>query len=39
MPPVGKTVFSLVAGVANGVEGSRGQDSHGVERPNANPCP
>ncbi len=38
-PPTGKTVFSLVAGVQNGVEGSLGQDSRGVERPNANPCP
>ena len=38
-PPVGKTVFSLVTGVANGVEGSLGYDSRGAERPNENPCP
>ena len=38
-PPSGKTVFSLVTGVANGVEGSLGQDGRGVERPNTNPCP
>ena len=39
MPPLGKTAFSLVTGVYNGVEGNLGQDSRGVERPNANPCP
>ena len=38
-PPMGKTVFSLVTGVANGVEGSLGQDSEGNERPNGSPCP
>ncbi len=39
MPPTGKAVFSLVAGVQNGVEGSLGQDGRGVERPNGQPCP
>jgi len=38
-PPARKVVFSLVTGVQAGVEGSLGQDSAGVERPNANPCP
>ena len=38
-PPQGKTVFSLVTGVQNGVEGSLGQDSRGTERPNTAPCP
>lgn len=38
-PPQGKTVFSLVTGVQNGVEGSLGQDSAGNEKPHANPCP
>ena len=36
---VGKTVFSLVTGVKNGVEGSLGRDSAGRERLNGNPCP
>lgn len=39
MPTVGKTVFSLVTGLASGVEGTLGQDSQGVARPNGNPCP
>lgn len=38
-PPMGNTVFSLVTRVANGLEGSLGQDNRGIERPNANPCP
>ena len=38
-PPTGKTGFSLVTGVAGGVEGSLGQDSEGNERPNGEPCP
>ena len=38
-PLRGKTVFSLVTGVQNGVEGSLGRDSTGRERPNGNPCP
>lgn len=38
-PPAGKTVFSLVTGMQNGVEGSLGRDSAGMERPNGNPCP
>lgn len=38
-PPQGKTIFSLVTGVHDGVEGSLGQGSAASERPNANPCP
>ncbi len=38
-PPSGQTVFSLLTGVQNGIEGSMGRDSRGVERPIANPCP
>ncbi len=38
-PPVGNTVFSLVTGVQDGVEGSLGRDSSGRERVNTNPCP
>ena len=38
-PPVHATVFFLVAGVDDGVEGSLGQDSRGFERLNSNPCP
>ena len=38
-PPPRKVTFSLVTGTTNGVEGSLGRDSAGVERPNANPCP
>ena len=37
--PPNSTVFYLVTGVADGVEGGLGTDSTGVERPNANPCP
>jgi hypothetical protein len=39
MPSTGKTAFSLVTGVANGLESTLGQDSTGAQRPNANPCP
>ena len=38
-PPVGKTLFPLVAGVADGVDGTLGQDSAGRERTNEAPCP
>ena len=39
VPASGSAVFYLVAPVVDGVEGSLGDDSSGVERPNANPCP
>jgi len=38
-PPPGEALFTLVTGVANGVEGGLGQDSTGEERPLTNPCP
>ncbi len=38
-PPANATQFSLITGVANGVEGGLGEDGQGIERPNANPCP
>jgi hypothetical protein len=38
-PPSNKTQISLVTGVHDGVEGSLGWDSQGVERPNVAPCP
>jgi hypothetical protein len=38
-PPSGAVQFSLVTGVASGVEGSLGQNSAGMERPNSDPCP
>jgi len=38
-PAVGNALFYLVTGVTGGVESSLGQNSAGVERPNANPCP
>jgi len=38
-PPQRKVAFSLVTGVLSGVEGSLGQDSRGVERPNLDACP
>jgi len=37
-PAPGTTVFYLVTGVHDGVEGSLGTDSSGIPRPNANPC-
>jgi hypothetical protein len=39
VPAAGHAAFTLVTGVANGVEGSLGKNGQGVERPNANPCP
>ena len=38
-PPTGKVKFTLVTGVAGGVESSLGTNSAGVPRVNANPCP
>ncbi len=38
-PSVGKTKFSLVTGIQNGVEGDLGRDSAGVERPRTGSCP
>ncbi len=38
-PPAGVIVFYLVTADDGVVEGSLGQDSGGMERPNANPCP
>ncbi len=38
-PAAGKVEFSLVTGITMGVEGDLGTDSHGVPRPNTNPCP
>jgi hypothetical protein len=35
----GAAKFWLVAGIANGVEGSLGENSTGVERANTDPCP
>jgi N-acetylneuraminic acid mutarotase len=37
--PTGAVKFALVTGVAAGIEGSLGNDSQDVERPNTNPCP
>jgi hypothetical protein len=37
-PPSGSVQFTLVTGVAAGVEGSLGQDGAGVERANSAPC-
>jgi hypothetical protein len=37
VPPLGKAVFTLVTG--EGSLESLGQDSHGLERDNDNPCP
>jgi hypothetical protein len=34
----GQAAFYLVTGVRHGAEGTLGEDSAGVERPNANPC-
>ncbi|HJQ99160.1 MAG TPA: MopE-related protein [Candidatus Polarisedimenticolaceae bacterium] len=36
---VGTAKFALVTAVSGGVEGGLGKDSHGVARPNVNPCP
>ena len=38
-PVRGQAFFFLVTGVHNGIEGSLGTNSAGVERPNDNPCP
>jgi len=38
-PDDGQAAFFLVTGVSSGIEGSLGQDSAEIERPNANPCP
>ena len=38
-PPAGQGFFYLVSGNHNGIEGSLGTDSLGVERLNSNPCP
>jgi len=35
----GKVRFSLVTGVAGGIEGGLGTDSAGMPRTNTNPCP
>jgi hypothetical protein len=37
--PVGRGVFYLVSGIANGVEGDLGTDSAGHPRTNSHPCP
>jgi hypothetical protein len=37
-PPSGATQFSLVAGIADGLEGSLGTNGAGTERPNTQPC-
>jgi hypothetical protein len=39
VPPPGKVAFYVLGPVVGGVEGSIGQDSDGIERPNDNPCP
>jgi hypothetical protein len=39
VPPPGEGAFYLVSGMIGASEGSLGDDSDGVERPNANPCP
>jgi hypothetical protein len=39
VPAAGEAEFSLVTGVAGGVESSLGTNSAGVPRANANPCP
>jgi hypothetical protein len=38
-PSSGAAYFSLVTGVAGGIEGSLGLDGSGIERPNGEPCP
>ena len=38
-PPPGRTCFTLVAGLVNGVESALGTDGSGAVRPNTNPCP
>ena len=38
-PLLGQAFFFLVTGVHNGIEGSLGANSAGVERPNDTPCP
>jgi hypothetical protein len=39
VPGSGAVTFSLITGVASGVESSLGTNSVGVPRANANPCP
>jgi len=39
LPPSGVTLFYLVSGSDPGAEGTLGNDSGGIERPNQNPCP
>jgi hypothetical protein len=39
VPAPGDVTFSLVSGVAGGVEGSLGTNGQGGVRPNQNPCP
>jgi hypothetical protein len=39
VPAAGEVALYLTAGVSGGIEDSLGDDSDGVERPNAHPCP
>jgi hypothetical protein len=38
-PPVNSVAYYIVAGVKDGVEGSRGLDSAAMEREHSNVCP
>ena len=39
IPAPGEVAFSLVTGMAGGIESGLGMNGAGVPRPNANPCP